>query len=89
MEIGKPHVNVDLECPILRQKREVELEVNVFRSVEHGGLDVAACSEFLQGNCLPTCGKKCLHTQESYELHEKNVKKHQRELGEIGPNVVG
>jgi len=89
MEKGKPHVHADLECPIIRQKREVELGVNVFRSVDHGGLDVTACSEFLQVTGTPTCGKDCLHTRESRELHEEYVEQHQRELGKIGPNVIG
>lgn len=89
MDKGMPHVKADLECPVLKQKREVEMGVNVFRGADHGGLDVTGCSEFLDGAGKPTCGKDCVHTHEAQELHKQQVEMHQNELGKIGRNVVG
>ena len=87
MEKEKPHVTEEMECPILHKKETLGLDVNVFHSPDHGGLDVTACSEF--GSGTVTCGKDCIHTREAHELHDKEVRKHQGELGKIGPNVLG
>ncbi len=87
MEKEKPQVTIDLECPVLHKKEEVTFDVNVFHGAEHGGLDVAACSEF--GNGEVTCGKDCIHTTpQAHRLHEEEIRKHQHELAKIGPNVI-
>lgn len=87
MEKERPHVTTEMECPVLHKKETIGFDVNVFHGPDHGGLDVTTCSEFNHGEV--TCGKDCIHTQEARELHEKEVRKHQRELGKIGPNVLG
>ena len=89
MEKGMPHRTTELECPILKKKEEVGFDVNVFRSSEHGGLNVTECSEFLHPRGMVTCGKDCILSQEARDLHEKEVQKHQKELRKIGPDVVG
>ena len=88
MEKGKPHVIIELGCPVLKKREEVGFDVNVFHGSEHGGLDVSACSEFLQGKGVVTCGKDCIHTPEARALYERETHKHQDELGKIGPNVI-
>jgi len=89
MAKGMPHVTTVLECPNLRENRQVELAVNVFRDADHKGLEVEACSEFVWGQGAVTCGQTCLHTPEAWRLHEKEAKKHREELAQIGPNVMG
>ena len=89
METGKPHVGTDLECPVHKAQRHVELDVNVFRGVNHKGLVVTACSEFLASQGAVTCGKMCVHTAEARSLYEKEAEKHRDELGKIGRNVLG
>ncbi len=89
MEKGKPHRTTELQCPILKKKEDVGFDVNVFRSPEHGGLDVTACSEFLHGTGEVTCGKDCIHTPEARAMHEQEVQRHKQDLGKIGPDVVG
>ena len=89
MEKGMPHLKKEVECPVLKKKEEVGFDVNVFRSPEHGGLNVTECSEFLHGTGMVTCGKDCLHTQEARDLHEQEVQKHQQDLRWVGPDVVG
>lgn len=87
MEKGMPHVTTEMECPLLKEKETIGLDVNVFRSPDHGGLDVTSCSEFADGKV--TCEKGCIHTQEAHVLHKQEVQKHQVELKEIGPDVLG
>lgn len=87
MEKRKPHVTTEMECPVLHKEEEIGFDVNVFHDAEHGGLDVTFCAEF--GHDEVTCGKDCIHTQAARELHEKEVRKHQRELAKIGPYVLG
>lgn len=87
MEKRQPHVMTEMECPVLHKKEEIGLDVNVFHSPDHGGLDVTFCTEFGPGEV--TCGKDCIHSHEAHELHEKEVRKHQGELKKIGPNVLG
>jgi len=89
MEKGMPHIVTNLECPILGESRQVELSVNVFRRPDHKGLDVEACSEFLESHGAVTCGKACIHTPEARRVHEEEGQKHQEELGHIGKNVIG
>lgn len=89
MRKGMPSVKTALQCPVLKETREVQFDVNVFRGVDHGGLSVNACSDFLHQNGLPTCGKDCLHAPEARDVHEEEIRKHQRELAKIGPNVIG
>jgi len=89
MEKTMPHVAVDLECPSLRESRQVEFAVNVFRGADHKGLEVEACSEFLGKHGTVTCGKMCIHTPEARRLHEEEAQKHLEELAHIGPNVIG
>ena len=86
---GKPHYTTELECPVLKKREEVGFDVNIFHAIEHGGLDVTACSEFLHGAGKVTCGKACIHTPEARALHEKEIREHQRQLAKIGPNVLG
>ena len=87
MEERRPHVTTEMECPVLHKEEEIGFDVNVFHGYDHGGLDVTSCSEF--GHDEVPCGKNCIHTQEARELHEKEVRKHQRELAKIGPDVLG
>ncbi len=87
MEKRKPHVTREIECPVLHKKEEVGFDVNVFHGAGNGGLEVTFCTEFGPGEV--TCGKDCIHTREAHEIHEKEVRKHQRELKKIGPNVLG
>jgi len=84
-----PHATTSLECPELKKNCEVNFEINVFRGANHGGLEVTGCSEFLHNNNAVTCGQDCIHTQEAEQLHEQAIGKHQDELREIGPNVIG
>ena len=78
-----------LDCPVLKKECEVNFEVNVFRGADHGGVEATTCSEFLHNKGIPTCGQDCTHTQEAKRIHEQEVGKHQQELSEIGPNVIG
>lgn len=89
MQKGKPHITTHLVCPLVQQIVEVGFDVNVFRAPERRGMDVTTCSEFLSGSGLATCGKDCVRTPEACELHEREVRKHQRDLAKIGPNVIG
>jgi hypothetical protein len=89
MEKGMPHVATDLGCPNLRESRQVEFAVNVFRDADHKGLEVEACSEFVWGHGAVTCGQTCIHTPEARRLHEEEAKKHREELAQVGPNVIG
>ncbi len=84
-----PQATTSLECPALKKNCEVNFEINVFRGDSHGGMEVTGCSEFLHKNNAVTCGQDCIHTQESEKLHEQEIRKHQDELGKIGPNVIG
>lgn len=84
-----PQATASLECPELKKNREVNFEINVFRGANHGGLEVTSCSEFLHKGNDVTCGKDCIHTQEAEHLHEQAIRKHQDELSQIGPNVIG
>jgi hypothetical protein len=86
MEKEKPHVEAEMECPVLHKKEKIGFDVNVLRGPNHGGLDVTTCSEFNHGEV--TCGKYCIHTQEARELHEKEFQKFQRELVKIGLDVI-
>lgn len=83
-----PHATISLECPESKKNCEVNFEINVFRGADHGGLEVASCSEFLHDKAV-TCGQDCIHTQKAEQLHGKAIGKHQDELREIGPNVIG
>lgn len=84
-----PEAHAELECPKLKEKREVDFEINVFRGAEKGGVEVTACSEFLEEKGSVTCGQDCIHTQEAHDVHQREVENHQHELGKIGRNVIG
>lgn len=84
-----PEVQTEVKCPNFKGTREVDFEINVFRGAEKGGVEVTACSEFLQGKGAVTCGQDCIHTQEAHDIHQHEVEKHQHELGKIGRNVIG
>lgn len=84
-----PGMTTEVECPILKQKRDVSFKVNVFRGPDHGGLDVSACSEFLENSGQPTCGHDCVHGPTAHGRYEDELRKHREELGKIGPNVIG
>jgi len=89
MKSEVPEVQAEVNCPNLQEKREVDFEINVFRGAETGGMEVSACSEFLNGKGTVTCGQACIHTQKAHDIHQREVEKHQTELGEIGRNVIG
>jgi len=89
MEKGMPHVSTTLECPRLKEERQVDFDVNVFRSADHHGMNVTACSEFLHASGIPSCGKYCVHTSEARQVHQKEVEKHVADLAQIGRNVIG
>ena len=89
MEKGTPVKNAEVECPVLKQKREVDFEVNIFRGSDHGGMHVRTCSEFLQESGTPTCGEDCVHGDKARALHEAEMQKHLDELAKIGRNVIG
>jgi hypothetical protein len=89
MKSEVPEVQAGVNCPNLKEKREVDFEINVFRGAEKGGVEVTACSEFMQGKGTVTCGQECIHTQEAQCVHQHEVEKHQQELGKIGRNVIG
>jgi hypothetical protein len=89
MRQQEPQDPTSLECPAKKKNCEVNFEVNVFRGASRGGLEVTACSEFLQNKNAVTCGQECIHTPEAQQLHEQEIRKHQDELGKIGPNVIG
>ena len=84
-----PEIQTDVPCPNLHQNREVNFEINVFRGAEKGGVEVTSCSEFLHGKGAVTCGQDCIHTHEAHAIHQREVEKHQEELGKIGRNVIG
>jgi len=84
-----PEVQAHVQCPNLKEKRHVDFEINVFRGPEKGGVEVTGCSEFLAGKDAITCGQDCIHTQKAHEIHQREVEKHQDELGKIGRNVIG
>lgn len=84
-----PHVSAILECPKLKQERQVEFDVNVFRRTDHHGVNVTGCSEFLHAVGVPTCGKDCIYTSEAEKVHETEVNKHRADLAKIGRNVIG
>ena len=89
MEEHVPKAKTDLECPVLKKDCEVNFEVNVFRGATQGGMEAITCSEFLHNNGVPTCGQDCIHTPQAQNIHEQEIRKHQQELGKIGPNVIG
>ncbi len=89
METGMPHVSINLECPHLKQERQVDFAVNVFRNPDLHGMNVTACSEFHHGAGAPPCHKDCIHTSEALEVHKTEVQKHLEDLAQIGPNVIG
>lgn len=89
MNEGMPIHTAEVECPLLKQKRDVSFKVNVFRGPDHGGLDVSACSDFLEKSGQPNCGHGCVHGSTAHELYEAELKKHREELSKIGPNVIG
>ena len=89
MNENAPHATTNLECPNSRKKCDVNFEVNVFRGVTHGGVEAITCTEFLHNNGAPTCGQECIHSSQAKNIHEEEVRKHQKELGKIGPNVIG
>ena len=84
-----PHAKTSLECPVSKKNREVNFEINVFRGADHGGLEVTTCSEFLHDQNAVSCGQDCVHNPEVQKIHEQEIRKHQDELGKIGPNVIG
>ena len=88
MENKIPHHTIHLMCPALKKLEEIDFEIDVFRGPKHG-LEVTACSEFLFGRGQVVCGQDCVHTPEARKLHEMEVRKHQRELAKIGPDVMG
>lgn len=89
MKEGMPTSTAEVECPLLKQKRDVSFKVNIFRGPNHGGLDVSACSEFLGQTGQPSCGRGCIHGLSAQELYEAELRKHREELSKIGPNVIG
>ncbi len=89
MKSEVPEVQAEVICPKLKEMREIDFEINVFRGAENGGVEVTACSEFLQGKGAVTCGQDCIHTQEAHAIHQREVERHQKELGKIGRNVIG
>ena len=84
-----PEITTDLICPVRKKLVEVTLEINTFRCADHEGINVTACSEFLQCNGIPYCGKECLHTEEAHDIHQEEVYKHQGDRSHMGPNTVG
>jgi hypothetical protein len=89
MKSEVPEVQADVKCPNLKENREVDFKIKVFRGADKGGVEVTACSEFMHGKGAVTCGQDCIHTQEAHDLHQQEVEKHQKELGKIGHNVIG
>ena len=89
MKENIPHTQTSLECPVLKKPCDVNLEINVFRGADHGGIEATSCSEFLHQHGVPTCGQECIHTSEAHKAHEQEVRKHQEELSKIGPDVIG
>lgn len=68
-----------VKCPVLQKMEELELDVNVFRNPsKHAGLDVTACSEFLDGKV--TCGKACLYNPDVQAVHAEERRKHQEDM---------
>ena len=84
-----PVIHTEVTCLTLDGTREVDFEINVFRGAEKGGVEVTACSEFSHGKGAVTCAQACTHTQIAHDAHQHAVKNHQRELAEIGYNVIG
>lgn len=89
MKSEVPEVQTEVKCPKLKENRDVDFEINVFRGAEKGGVEVTACSEFMEGKGAVTCGQDCIHTQKAHAIHQHEVEKHQNELGKIGRNVIG
>ncbi len=89
MDIGKPHVVTDLECPVHKAQRHVEFSVNVFREPDQKGLEVAACSEFPESQGTAPCGQMCIHSPEARSLRDAEATKHREDLAQIGQNVLG
>lgn len=89
MKSEVPVIHTEVTCLQSKETREVDFEINVFRGAEKGGVEVTACSEFLQGKGAVTCGQDCIHTQIAHDVHQHAVQHHQRELAEIGSNVIG
>lgn len=89
MQEAMPVTNAEVECPILKQKRDVRFKVNVFRGPNHGGIDVSACSEFLARSGQPDCGHDCVHGPTAHDLYEAELRKHREALSKIGRNVIG
>ena len=88
MKKQAPQATTLLECPASKKNCEVSFEVNIFRGVNQGGLEVKACSEFLYNKNGVTCGQDCIDTPEAQVLHEQEIRKHQEELSKIGSNVL-
>ena len=77
MEPEVPEIKTELECPVRKKLVEVYLDIYPFRRADHGGIDVTHCSEFLERNGIPSCGKDCIHTAEAQEIHMQEVYKRQ------------
>ena len=89
MKSHVPKVTTNVECPQLKQQREVSFEVNVFRGADRGGVEAISCSEFAHTKEAPPCGQDCIHTEKAHAIHQQEVEKHQQELGKIGRHVIG
>ncbi len=89
MEKKAPYAQTTLECPVLKRPCDVNLEINIFRGADHGGVEATSCSEFLHEQSAPTCGKECIHSPEAHQAHGQAVRQHLEALSKIGPDVIG
>lgn len=81
-----PVVEKETICPNLRKKETVWLRVNIFRNpATKAGLDVQACTEFLNGTGKVTCGKECLRNPELLAVHAALAQKHAEESRQSSP----
>ncbi len=84
-----PEITTDFICPVRKKLVEVTLEINTLRRGDHEGIDVTACSEFLQCNGMPSCGKDCIHMEEAQDIHLQEVYRQQGNHSHWGSNTVG
>jgi hypothetical protein len=82
----RDRIKKDTMCPVLQKQVTLKLDANVLRNPsKRSGLDVAACTEFLEGEV--TCGKACLHNPDVQAVHAEEKRKHQEDMRQ-GNNII-
>lgn len=73
---------IAIQCPVLHKMETIGVSVNIFRDPEKigKGLEVEACTEFLDGTGKITCGKRCLLDPTVQRLYQEALAAHREVL---------